>query len=110
MIGIAGPVDLGPRYDGGRYLATMTCSLCHGSDLTGSADGKAPDLDVVASYSREQFFNLLRLGWPRGTRKLKVMTPLAQTRFHVLKDYEIDALYLYLVERKITMSPVPASH
>jgi mono/diheme cytochrome c family protein len=98
------PSDEGPRFDGGRYLATTACSTCHGGDLTGS--GRAPDLDVGASYTREQFFNLMRLGYSRDHRPLKVMGPLAKSRFHILFDYEIDALYSYLVARK-TLPPVP---
>jgi cytochrome c553 len=98
------PPDEGPQFDGGRYLAMTACSACHGGDLSGSAD--APDLDVAASYTREQFFDLMRRGWSRDGRPLKVMHALAKSRFHILFDYEIDALYKYLVARK-TLPPVP---
>jgi mono/diheme cytochrome c family protein len=100
------PPDEGPQFDGGRYLAMTACSTCHGGDLSGSADGRAPDLDVAASYSREQFFDLVRRGWSRDGRHLRVMNALAKSRFHILFDYEIDALYKYLVARK-TLPPVP---
>jgi mono/diheme cytochrome c family protein len=32
-------LDLGPRYDGGHYLARVTCGECHGTDLTGIRHG-----------------------------------------------------------------------
>jgi len=95
------PVDEGPRYEGGRYLATIACAQCHGGDLTGQ--GYAPDLDIALSYSRPQFFRLLREG--RSTHGwLPVMSPLAFQRFRDFKDYEIMALYDYLEARK-TLPP-----
>jgi mono/diheme cytochrome c family protein len=100
------PPDEGPQFDGGRYLAMTACSICHGGDLSGSADGRAPNLDVAATYTREQFFDLMRRGGSRDGRHLKVMSGLAKSRFHILFDYEIDALYRYLVARK-TLPPVP---
>jgi mono/diheme cytochrome c family protein len=100
------PADEGPQFDGGRYLAMTACSICHGGDLTGSVDGTSPDLDVATDYTREQFFNLMRRGWSRDGRPLKVMNKLAAARFHILFDYEIEALYKYLVARK-TLPPVP---
>ena len=90
-------LDLGPRYDGGRYLARIACSECHGTDL-GGASG-APDLKRVAAYSRTAFFDLLRRGWGAGDRRLRVMNRLARTRFHVFADYEIMALFDYLSAR-----------
>jgi cytochrome c553 len=103
---IVTPPDEGPQFDGGRYIAMTACSICHGGDLSGGMDGRAPDLDIATTYTREQFFDLMRRGWARGGRKLKVMNVLAQSRYHLLFDYEIDALYKYLVARK-TLPPVP---
>jgi cytochrome c553 len=100
------PPDEGPQFDGGRYLAMTACSTCHGGDLSGGTDGRAPDLDVATSYSREQFFNLMRRGWSRDGHAIPAMHKLANSRFHILFDYEIDALYKYLVARK-TLPPVP---
>jgi len=94
---ILGPADEGPRFDGGRYLASIACAQCHGPDLTGS--GPAPDLNVAAKYTRSQFFRLLYRG--RSTHGwLPVMSPLAKARFHEFHDYEVNALYDYLVARK----------
>jgi len=87
-------LDLGPRYDGGRYLARIACADCHDTDLTGSAD--APDLKVVARYSRADFFALIHGGHAPDGRRPKDM---ARPRFRALYDYEIDALYDYLSAR-----------
>ena len=91
-------LDLGPRYDGGRYLARIACGDCHGTDLAGASteSGAAPDLSVVGHYSRADFFALLRGGRaPDGRRP----TDMSRPRFHALYDYEIDALYDYLAAR-----------
>jgi mono/diheme cytochrome c family protein len=90
-------LDLGPRYDGGRYLARLACSACHATDLAGSRG--APDLLVVGRYSRAFFFDLLRRGWSTNGRRLPVMKRLARMRFHAFADYEIVALYDYLSAR-----------
>jgi mono/diheme cytochrome c family protein len=90
-------LDLGPRYDGGRYLARIACSECHGTDLAGSAG--APDLITVAGYSRTNFFDLLRRGWGARGRRLPTMYRLARVRFHAFADYEIVALFDYLSTR-----------
>jgi cytochrome c553 len=87
-------LDLGPRYDGGRYLARIACADCHGTDLTGTDD--APDLSVVAHYSRADFFGLLKTGRAWDGRNLPIKS---RPRFRALHDYEIDALYDYLSAR-----------
>ena len=90
-------LDLGPRYDGGRYLARISCAECHGTDLKGQ--GTAPDLARIAFYSRSAFFNLLRRGSGNNGRALPAMHRLARIRFHGFADYEIVALYDYLDAR-----------
>lgn len=103
-------LDMGPRYDGGRYLARIGCSDCHGTDLTGSADGTAPDLSVVARYDRNAFFALMRGGKSVNGRGLKVMQRMTAARFRGFADYEIDALYDYLSARARALSPRNSSH
>jgi mono/diheme cytochrome c family protein len=96
-------LDLGPRYDGGHYLARVTCAECHGTDLTGT--GAVPDLTVVSSYGRAGFFALLREGRAAPGHAVKVMPRLARSRFHYFADYEIDALYDYLTARAKALRP-----
>lgn len=90
-------LDLGPRYGGGRYIARIACSECHGTDLAGAA--YAPDLKTVANYGRTAFFDLLRRGRGAAGRRLPSMYRLARVRFHALADYEIMALFDYLSAR-----------
>jgi mono/diheme cytochrome c family protein len=90
-------LDLGPRYDGGRYLARITCGECHGTDLKGA--GYAPSLATTSRYNRAAFFSLLREGRGANGRTLPAMYRLAHVRFHVFADYEIMALYDYLDAR-----------
>lgn len=99
------PRSVGPRYDGGRYLAAMACSSCHGTDLTGK--GAAPDLKVTAAYSRSQFFALMYAGRVLPGHHAPEMVRLAGERFHAFKDYETDALYAYLIQRARTPAPLP---
>jgi mono/diheme cytochrome c family protein len=92
-------IDLGPHYSGGRYIAMFACGACHGTELNGSQDGSRPDLNAVKRYTRAQFFKLLRKGWSANRRRLETMAPLAQQRFHIMMDWEIDPLYAYLRAR-----------
>lgn len=92
-------LDLGPRYDGGRYLARISCGECHGTNLAGSPERSVPDLDIVSLYSRPAFFDLLRRGIGAHRRHIPAMMRLSSIRFHVLADYEIMALYDYLDAR-----------
>ncbi|HEY5046841.1 MAG TPA: hypothetical protein VII49_02330 [Rhizomicrobium sp.] len=90
-------LDLGPRYGGGRYLARIACAECHGTDLQGQ--GGSPDLAVVSLYNRSAFFALLRQGRGASGRIVPAMRSLARIRFHTFADYEILALYEYLIAR-----------
>lgn len=93
-------LDLGPRYDGGRYLARIACGDCHGTDLSGTS--AVPDLVSVARYSRSEFFALMRAGrTPQG----KYLAAMSKPRFRALYDYEIDALYDYLSARAQMLAP-----
>jgi cytochrome c553 len=92
-------LDMGPRYDGGRYLARIACSECHGTNLEGLASHSAPDLAVISLYNRAAFFDLLRRGAGASGRRAPQMQRLAATRFHAFADFEIMALYDYLDAR-----------
>lgn len=97
-LGRRGPRELGPAYDGGRYLAMMSCSGCHGADLDGKPE-RAPDLRIIQNYDRPQFFALLRQGVAPAGRNAPAMAKLAKRRFRAFRDYEINALYDYLKAR-----------
>jgi cytochrome c553 len=92
-------LDLGPRYEGGRYLTRISCAQCHALDLDGTPDGRVPSLTVLSHYSLRDFFELMRRGDGRDHRRLAVMGALARPRFSDFKDYEVMALYDYLSAR-----------
>ena len=82
----------------GRYLARTSCAQCHGADLRGAShpEGVAPDLQIAAAYSVENFATLIRTGMGLGGRKLGVMTPWAASYFSSFTAEEVDGLYAYL--------------
>jgi mono/diheme cytochrome c family protein len=94
------PVDLGPQFAFGRYIASVTCAGCHGSALGGDPARKAPDLVVASGYSRAEYEALMTKGVATGNRKLDpMMFYAARGRFSHLTPHERGALYDYLVER-----------
>ena len=82
--------------DRGRYLAVTICSECHGMRLAGDVEGSTPNLAIVAAYSEEDFFRLMRTATPLGGRELGLMGLVARERFAQLTDAEIRDLYRYL--------------
>jgi len=80
----------------GRYLARSICTECHGVNLQGDASIGSPGLAVVAAYSREDFDRLLRTGISVSGRELGLMRSVALSRFDLLTDEEVQALYSYL--------------
>jgi mono/diheme cytochrome c family protein len=98
----AQPMDLGRRYEFGRYIASVTCEECHGSSLSGDTAGpvKTPNLIVAGGYSRADFERLITQGIPTPNRKLNpMMSEVARIRFPHLTQHERDALYAYLKVR-----------
>jgi mono/diheme cytochrome c family protein len=96
----AQPADLGPKYALGRYIASVTCTACHGSALQGNPLAKAPDLIAVGAYTRPQFELLITRGIPLGNRKLDpMMYYAARGRFTHLTPHERNVLYDYLKAR-----------
>lgn len=69
----AQPMDLGPPYALGRYITSVTCEECHGSNLEGKSGppGKPPNLVVAGGYTRDEFERLITRSIPSGNRKLK---------------------------------------
>ncbi len=81
-------------FERGRYLASITCSECHGLDFNGNALEGAPSLAIVGAYSPQQFVNLVRTAKPLDGRALDDdMSWLADAPF---SDTEIADLYAFL--------------
>jgi cytochrome c553 len=96
------PLDVGPQYERGRHLGLIACAECHMTDFHGQPKNSfipAPDLSLVASYERGDFFKLMRTGKAAGNRELGMMSQTARHRFTHFTDDEINAIYDYLVAR-----------
>lgn len=81
-------------FERGRYIASVTCSECHGLNYNGDPLERAPSLAILALYSREQFTHLIRTAEPFDGRKLDDnMQWLADAPF---TDEEVNGLYDFL--------------
>jgi cytochrome c553 len=88
-----------PRRDAferGRYLASITCSECHGLAFRGNPFEGGPSLIVIAGYDLPQFRKLLRTGVPLGGRDLGVMAWVARNAFVDFTDAEVADIYTFL--------------
>lgn len=83
-------------FERGRYLASVTCSECHGVDFRGNKLEGGPSLAILAMYPPAQFGHLMRTGKPIGGRNIdEYMGWLAKVD---LTDREIADLYNFLRE------------
>ena len=88
-------------YERGRYLASVTCSECHGLDFRGNRfadntyDG-GPPLAVLAAYDADAFRRLMRTGVGVGGRDLGEMGWVARNGFVNFTDREIADVYEFL--------------
>lgn len=79
----------------GHYVATSTCTECHGNLLTG-VDGSTSLPAVMPMYTRDEFAEFLRTGIAKGGRELPMMSGVARGRFAYLTREEMDGLHSYL--------------
>jgi cytochrome c553 len=90
-------------FERGRYLASITCSECHGVQFSGSTfsdntyDG-GPSLAIVGAYDNESFRKLMRTGVGITPRDLGEMGWVARNGFVHFTDAEIDDILLFLRE------------
>ena len=106
-----------PRTDAfkrGRYLASVTCSECHGLDFRGNRfadntyDG-GPPLAVIAPYDADAFRRLMRTGKGVGERDLGEMAWVARNGFVNFTDREIADVYEFLLRDQGLPVADPAS-
>jgi len=83
----------------GAYLVMNACSECHGQDLNGRPEAKAPSLVLIKGYSTEQFARLMHDGIGTADRQFELMTPTAKARFSHLTPDEVQAVYEFLQSR-----------
>ncbi|NNC47093.1 MAG: hypothetical protein HKO13_01495 [Sphingomonas sp.] len=89
------PPDRGNALALGRYVASVTCSECHGAALQGTSS--APPLTGVSALGRERLAMLLRTGTRDDGMSHGVMKFVAVRNLSSLEDAERDALLDYLV-------------
>jgi len=83
-------------FERGRYLASITCSECHGLDFKGNSLEGGPSLAILGGYSPQDFRHLIRTAQPVGGRKLnEEMDWVINAPF---TDAEISDLYQFLRE------------
>lgn len=92
------PVDLGPQYAFGRYVASATCAECHGAALEG-VEGLGPDLNVASVYSEDALARLLTTGEGLPGRKLGLMALVGKEHFSYLTPRERTAVIAYVKAR-----------
>jgi cytochrome c553 len=86
----------------GRYLASITCTECHGIDFRGNPQEGAPSLAIIAAYSPATFLRLIRTAEPIGGRVLADdMQWVSSAPF---TDDEVMGLYAFLTSAE---GPVP---
>ena len=91
--------DGDPQIARGEYLAMTTCNECHGFGLRADTpwdDESAPDLIIIGAYDKASFQKLMRTGTAIGERELRMMSPVARSRFAYFTDQEVDELYAFL--------------
>lgn len=91
----------GPTAEYGAYLASFTCSHCHGEDLRGNPkppapeSPPAPDLAAAGNWTIDQFKQTLRTGVTPGGREMNPeFMPWTATAH--MTDVELEALHAHL--------------
>lgn len=92
-------------FERGRYLASITCSECHGLNFDGNELEGGPSLAILSIYTPESFQHLLRTGEGVGGRDLGFMGEVAREAFSLFTDEEISDLYTFLTEHHGLASP-----
>lgn len=80
----------------GRYLATTSCSECHGMDFQGDPNYAIPSLTMASGYSDADFARLMRTGIALGNRELGLMSQVARSRFANFTDVEVKSVHAFL--------------
>ncbi len=94
------PVEPGATAAYGKYLSSITCIYCHGTDYAGGPPVEpdtppAPGLAAAGKWTPDQFFNTIRTGVkPDGIPMNAQVMPW--TAFKNMSDLELEAIHLYL--------------
>jgi mono/diheme cytochrome c family protein len=87
--------DLNDPVSRGEYLAMTICTECHG-DAGRLRVPVTPDVQIAASYQKDDFVRLMRTGVAQGERPIDYhMKDASVYRYGAMHDAEIDDLYSY---------------
>lgn len=91
----------GPTAEYGAYLSSLTCELCHGGDLLGDPQFKAPPLIAIPlAWDAQEFLHFMRTGIrPDGTSVDGEAMPWEAFSRFLREDYEVRAIYAYLKQQ-----------
>src|SRR6266550_6155237 len=92
------PVDLGPQYAWGRYMAKSTCTGCHNNALQGWPNF-TPNLDIAGTYSKAELTRLLTTGEGKTKKDLGTMSKMGREHFSHLTPREREAIVDYILAR-----------
>lgn len=92
------PPVLGDQHALGRYIAGVTCSECHGGDLTGIEDF-TPNLDIAGSYTSKELTRLLTTGEGKVKKGLGLMSIVGRGHFAHFTPNERAAVIAYVKAR-----------
>lgn len=91
--------DPDPQIARGEYIAMTTCNECHGFGLRADTpweDNTAPDLVIIRAYDQVAFSRLMLKGIALGERELRMMSPVARSRFAYFTEQEVSDVYTFL--------------
>jgi hypothetical protein len=74
------------------------CAECHGADHEG-IEGFTPPLQIAKAYSKDDFNKLMMTGAGLDGRDLGLMNEVAQRRFSVMTETEVESLHFFLQSR-----------
>jgi len=80
-------------FERGRYLATVVCTECHGTDLMGNPLEGAPSLAILSIYDEAEFATLMKTSVAQSGRYVERMDWLPEIQF---TDKDISDLHEYL--------------
>lgn len=94
-------VPAGPTAEYGAYLSSLTCELCHGGDLLGDPQFKAPPLIAIPlAWDAQEFLHFMRTGIrPDGTTVDGETMPWEELSRFLREDDELRAIYAHMEQR-----------
>ena len=92
----------GATVEYGKYLASTTCTFCHGADLKGDKEMGGTDITLLmGGWSEEHLITMMRTGVRPGGAALDPEKMPWELLSRVLDDDDVRAIYIYLRELSV---------